>query len=640
MLRIALVNMPFASIHRPSIALTQLKEVIGMEFPDEAEVKIFYPNVDFAEQLGVELYIGMANSVEANTTGLGDWFFRQAAFPDLEDNSDAYLQRHFAEHRQQIQLFGEHLRKEREELVLRLEELIDKYQLDQYDLVGFTTMFSQNVASFALMRLLKARNPEIVTVMGGANCETPMGQILVKNFPYLDFVFSGPSLVSFPQFVGHLIRGDEEKCHDIVGVFSRPKLEAKGAVTEVGKELDLEVDILVDYDDFYEVLDERKLVDSTDTHILFETSRGCWWGERSHCTFCGLNGLTMKYRSMSPEKALAQFQRLFDKYGDRSPLFESVDNILPREYFTDVLPKLETPENVSLFYEIKADLKEHEMEALAKARVTRIQPGIEALNTGTLKLMGKGTTSFQNLRFLKYCMLYDVEPFWNLLVGFPGEGEEVYAKYVEDMPLLTHMPPPSGSYPVRFDRFSPYFNSEEKYGIKLRPCEFYKLIYPFPEEDFFSMAYFFIDENYGAEYITNTAKWIGKLRGQIDYWHRRWNQADNLLKPELFFKGEGEGRTVYDSRNGRAVEHRLNPLQLLMLDSLEKPLRANRLIKRLPDDVSEARLSEDLEELKERGLLFEERELLMNLVLERSSTATVNPVILNQSDAAETFDFA
>ena len=30
---------------------------------------------------------------------------------------------------------------------------------------------------------------------------------------------------------------------------------------------------------------------------VVETSRGCWWGERSHCTFCGLNGMGMTYRS-------------------------------------------------------------------------------------------------------------------------------------------------------------------------------------------------------------------------------------------------------------------------------------------------------------------------------------------------------
>lgn len=31
--------------------------------------------------------------------------------------------------------------------------------------------------------------------------------------------------------------------------------------------------------------------------LLYEASLGCWWGEKHHCTFCGLNGTTMKFRA-------------------------------------------------------------------------------------------------------------------------------------------------------------------------------------------------------------------------------------------------------------------------------------------------------------------------------------------------------
>src|SRR5215216_500857 len=59
-----------------------------------------------------------------------------------------------------------------------LDELISRHGLDEAHVVGFTSMFMQNVASFAMARRLKARNPGLVTVMGGANCEWPMGQII------------------------------------------------------------------------------------------------------------------------------------------------------------------------------------------------------------------------------------------------------------------------------------------------------------------------------------------------------------------------------------------------------------------------------------------------------------------------------
>ena len=55
---------------------------------------------------------------------------------------------------------------------------IDLYRLDTFPIVGLTSMFVQNMACIAMARRLKQRRPEIVTIMGGANCEAPMGSVL------------------------------------------------------------------------------------------------------------------------------------------------------------------------------------------------------------------------------------------------------------------------------------------------------------------------------------------------------------------------------------------------------------------------------------------------------------------------------
>jgi magnesium-protoporphyrin IX monomethyl ester (oxidative) cyclase len=122
---------------------------------------------------------------------------------------------------------------------------------------------------------------------------------------------------------------------------------------------------------------------------------------------------------------------------------------------------------MAIFYEVKADLSESDLAVLADSGVKFVQPGIESLATSTLKLMKKGTTAFQNLRLLKLCSTYGIHPLWNLLVGFPGEGEDVYRRYVDLLPLIVHLQPPTGVYPVRFDRFSPYYNQRQSYGLDL-----------------------------------------------------------------------------------------------------------------------------------------------------------------------------
>jgi len=51
------------------------------------------------------------------------------------------------------------------------------------------------------------------------------------------------------------------------------------------------------YGSFLDALETNFPDGAVEPLLLFETSRGCWWGERSHCTFCGLNGLDLAYRA-------------------------------------------------------------------------------------------------------------------------------------------------------------------------------------------------------------------------------------------------------------------------------------------------------------------------------------------------------
>ena len=67
----------------------------------------------------------------------------------------------------------------------------------------------------------------------------------------------------------------------------------------------IEIPVPLDYESFLDDLSRNFPDGSIQPSLTFETSRGCWWGERSHCTFCGLNGGTMMYRAMAPEQALA-----------------------------------------------------------------------------------------------------------------------------------------------------------------------------------------------------------------------------------------------------------------------------------------------------------------------------------------------
>jgi len=605
--------MPFANLDLPSLALTQLKSVVDRQFEDQVSVDIHYLNHEFARYLGIEMSQLLVKSEAAHNAGVGDWFFRQAAFPELPENSEAYYRRFFPVKSQQVEMLKKIVQEKRRGLNDFMDGIISQYRLHEVDVVGFTSMFTQNVASFAMARKIKERNPRVITLIGGANCESPMGQEIAKNVRQIDFVFSGPGLKSLPEFVQHCLDQDLDQCHRIRGVFSLRNcgLSVLSQTALIGEELDINVPIDLDYCRFLEIHRKNFPISPVKPVLLFETSRGCWWGEKAHCTFCGLNGLSMNYRAMSPELAIRQFNSLF-QYADRISRLECVDNIMPKHYLKEVFPHLYTPDQISIFYEVKADLSEGDFMELNKARIKVVQPGIEALNTSTLKLMRKGTSSFQNIAFLKLCSMYDVYPIWNLLVGFPGESEDVYKKYYADLPLLVHLHPPNGVYPVRFDRYSPYFVKAEEYQLDLHPVDYYEYIYPYDESVLSNLAYYFTARNRNADYVHAVGRWLGKLQARIADWTNRWS-ASAKIAPRLYF-GEGDLATIYDSRSGNVVEHRVGRLGLDILEYLDRPKRLADLTARF-GSREERDLGAELAKLQSKGLIFQEEDKYMSLVL-------------------------
>lgn len=610
MYRISLINMPFANLGLPSIALTQLKSVIEAEFLNQVSVDLLYLNHDFAKHFSIEFCDYLTNSMESFNTGLGDWMFKQVAFPDLPDNSEKYFARYFFGKGPDAQRLKQTIAEKRRGLNHLLDELISRYELDKSHIVGFTSMFMQNLASFAMARKLKQRNPAVITVIGGANCEFPMGRVIAERVAGIDYVFSGPALKSFPAFVRYCLEGDFSKCQSIRGVFPKGVVLPKSGPETLGEDLSIDVPIKLDYEPFLESF-QRHFADTGAKPVLpFETSRGCWWGERSHCTFCGLNGMSMAYRAMKPELAIELFKSLF-RYSDRISRLTSVDNILPKSYLKEVLPFLDTPPHLEIFYEVKADLSEEEIAVLAKSGVTQIQPGIEALTTSTLKLMKKGTTVFQNVKLLKLCALYGVTPHWNLLLGFPGEGPDSYRRYLELLPLLVHLQPPAGAFPVRFDRFSPYFYKSKEYQLDLHPLDFYTMIYPFGKTDLQDLAYYFADRNIAAEYFAIMAKWIGKVRAKVAEWQTRWSNPKYKVPPRLYFKNS---QTVYDSRSGVPAEHLLDDNAAAILQYLAKPTRMEEIVKVFSAENG-FDAPKEIAALEAKGLIFQEGERFLSVVL-------------------------
>src|SRR5262249_38071932 len=149
----------------------------------------------------------------------------------------------------------------------------------------FSCTFQQSTASFALARRLKHRYPDIVTVFGGANFDGEMGQELARAVDCIDFAVIGEGDTAFPRLLAALAAGVDPA--GIHGVATRA-----GATPPAPPNEDLDDLPAPDYAEYFDRAASLGLA-TDEAWIPFESARGCWWGAKHHCTFCGLNGTTM-----------------------------------------------------------------------------------------------------------------------------------------------------------------------------------------------------------------------------------------------------------------------------------------------------------------------------------------------------------
>jgi ribosomal peptide maturation radical SAM protein 1 len=389
-----------------------------------------------------------------------------------------------------------------------LEDVSDVVGKKPYDIVGFSTTFEQTNGLAVLAKHCRSQFPNMTLIAGGANCEGSMAPAIKKLVPEIDYVFSGESEVAFTKFLD--TPGDYSG-RTIIASPPNPNLN------EIPR---------LDFSEFFEQLDywlpESNLRSANELRLPYETSRGCWWGQKHHCTFCGLNGNGMGYREKSPERVVDEVAALSAETGVKR--IGMVDNIMPHSYFSTVLPAL-TEANLSLdiFWEQKANMSLEKVIALKNAGVNHIQPGIESLQDDLLRLMKKGTSGKQNIALLRYARAIGMSVEWNMLTGFPGDREEWYAETLKLVPLLAHLEPPSGMYKLNFDRFSPYFERAAEFGISgMRPAASYAEA--FPHCDFLDeLAYHFTGDTRG--HTIDNSETLRQLDTAIDTWRKHWDKT-------------------------------------------------------------------------------------------------------------------
>jgi radical SAM superfamily enzyme YgiQ (UPF0313 family) len=547
--------MPFGNIDKPAIGLSLLKA--------ECERRgytcdIQYANLLFAEIIGRQHYDRLLQT--RKNDAFGEWLFTQEFFGDKALSLDDFLQEIKKSGTFVLEDVGEILTECREKIAKYMDLLMGRIVWRVYDIVGFSCCLQQNIASLAYARRIKDSNPDITIVFGGANVEAPMGSELMSQFSFIDIAVSGEGDSVFPRVVDQVRSG--ESLEGIDGVMFRKNGHHVQPSNPVAKVENLEDLPYPDFDDYFRMLRNVGLDKSVSPLLLFETSRGCWWGEKSQCAFCGLNNLGIKFRSKSAERVMTEMDYLIDKYGITE--FHLCDCNLDRTYLSTLLPRMKErnkkwelrkahgwvshyPSRKAgetgprLFFEVKANFKKKEVGILADAGVV-LFPGIESLSTPILKLAKKGCTAPQNIQVLKWCCELGVVSLWNFLYGFPGEDPGEYVKMQAMIPKLIHLPPPTSFHPIILTRSSPYHRSPQSFGLKdIKPATIYHLLYPLPERSLERLAVYFDFQHGDGRRVEDYA---------MDLWARveeLWLAKNQVAS--LYYMDDGEVLKITDERS-------------------------------------------------------------------------------------------
>ena len=556
-LDVVLLSPPYDFPPRPSFALSLFRQCLN-----EAGLRsrVFYPMFRLSHLLGIET----AKKIDLYpyTSGLEEFLF--AHMTDIENDASAedfarFLCREYPllPYDEVLSLIHEAEGKVRQ----CVDEIAEEVARIRPGVLAVSSIFSQMNGALAVIRRVKELSPDTVTLLGGTNVSGDAGAAVLRHYSSVDYVFFG--------------EGDEVFADVCLIAMGRKPGPMPYGVVRHGDEIpdpvphrmtqDMNKVVYPDYSDFitewnreqagefgppifgsqYEEQNKEALYLAGSNYALYlEGSRGCWWGQKHPCSFCGLNGRKNTYRFKTAERICDELLTLSRKYGNK--LVQLTDNILSFDAMDRLLPMLrDSGASLRLVGEVKTNLKESDIVHLKEAGFLIVQPGIESLNDHMLKLMNKGNNAAAHVAFLKYCKKHGLGLSWNLLISIPGENEEDYEELLSLIPKITHFNPPVGTFPIMFQRYSAYLEAPEKYGLELRPMEMYRYLYGDSEDRIRNMCLYY--DLVGGEFKDS-------LERMQPYYDR-------------LYRAVFEWRKIAESGGNRSLQMTETPSGLLLLDS-------------------------------------------------------------------------
>ncbi len=602
---VCFVSMPFAEIYLPSMApallkasLTQagISSVIQHEYIYFAKYcgityfnRTMFASTDF--QVGELIFARAAHGKTLRSLEeYADWLFnRRLAWAGVEPR-DIERAHWWMDNMPEMQLKAAEF----------VEEAAARVMAHRPKIVALASMFQQINANIALIRRLKKEKEPPIILVGGSNCMGDAGAAFIEHIKETDYVFLGEADEIFADVCARLLRDGEIPPEELpYGVISRRSERPRGRVHRVTK--DAESLPTPDFDDFVRTYKDL-FPDHESPRVMVEGSRGCWWGAKKPCTFCGLNGPARNYRDKTAGHVADELETLSRRYPE-AEICVFTDSILSYRQMKDLPAALKARQiSLRMFTEIKSNLTEQDVRSLSSAGFFQFQPGIESLQDDILRIMNKGCRAIKQIETLKSCRTYHVMLTWNLLCGFPGEKEAYYAEMADLLPKIMHLPTPNHFIHIIYQRYGEYTENPERYGLRVRPASAYDFV--FADRDFIDRVAFHFEpvgDDALREYYNCTLKGpaYGRIRDCVAQW-----LSERFDPQRLDMEDTAAGVVIYDMRDiARHTVYHLKGLQAEIYRACRAVRAEASLLEEFTGDYSENEVQAALDYLTEENLM-------------------------------------
>jgi ribosomal peptide maturation radical SAM protein 1 len=607
--RVALVSMPWPFADRPSIQLATLQAYLGKHLAGAVSVRAFHPYVHIAASLGFDVYQKIAEH-----SWVAEALYAPLLFPEQLGEAQKLIQRLSGQRKFPFPLDLAALSR-KIQITHEQSQLFE--QLAEADLVGISVCLAQLTSSLFLVRELKLRAPAVLVVLGGsAVCES-MGRTLMDAFPEIDYIVNGEGEKPLLALVQALLNSPGRNLEGILGLFWRtPTKEIVGAGKNQIKRLD---DLPVPtYDDYFAEVGKTPWPGTLLGQVPVESSRGCYWHRarlehpRHACQFCNLNLQWGGYRFKSPERVARELENLIQKH--KVLRFFFVDNTLSPANVYDLFRQIQALDcSLDLFVELRAPLTRPEFQEMWLAGVRQVQIGVEALASGLLAKMHKGTSAIENIEMMKRCEEFEIRNLSNLLMEFPGSDAEDVRETLAALDFVQCYQP---LRPVVFwlGEASPVHMQPEGYGLSgIGNHHWYQAL--FPKEILAKLC--LMQKSYRGHRALQRKLWR-PVRERLKRWQQSY-AADKKKYPDRPLLSYSDGRTFLVVRRRRAGKdqheaYRLTGSSRDIYLYCDTRRRLHDIEKQFPR-IKTQNLLDFLEDLVNKGLMYKGDDAYLSLAV-------------------------